>query len=61
MQMMTIGNIAVGILLLTAVIVASIGLFNSKQKNNRKKLLWISFLILIIASLTSAFFVSISQ
>lgn len=61
MQMMTIGNIAVGILLLTAVIVASIGLFNSKQKNNRKKLLWISFFILIIASLTSAFFVSISQ
>ncbi|MBR4301058.1 MAG: hypothetical protein IKT84_03985 [Bacteroidales bacterium] len=59
--MMTIGNIAVGILLLTAVIVASIGLFNSKQKNNRKKLLWISFFILIIASLTSAFFVSISQ
>jgi integral membrane sensor domain MASE1 len=61
MQMMTIGNIAVGILLLTAVIVASIGLFNSKQKNNRKKLLWISFFILIVASLTSAFFVSISQ
>ncbi|MBR5832511.1 MAG: hypothetical protein IKY79_07860 [Bacteroidales bacterium] len=59
--MMTIGNIAVGILLLTAVIVASIGLFNSKQKNNRKKLLWISFFILIVASLTSAFFVSISQ
>lgn len=61
MQMMTIGNIAVGLLLLTAVIVASIGLFNSKQKNNRKKLLWISFFILIVASLTSAFFVSISQ
>lgn len=61
MQMMTIGNIAVRILLLTAVIVASIGLFNSKQKNNRKKLLWISFFILIVASLTSAFFVSISQ
>ena len=59
--MMTIGNIAVGLLLLTAVIVASIGLFNSKQKNNRKKLLWISFFILIVASLTSAFFVSISQ
>ena len=61
MQMMTIGNIAIGLLLLTAVIVASIGLFNSKQKNNRKKLLWISFFILIVASLTSAFFVSISQ
>ena len=61
MQMMTIGNIAVGLLLLTAIIVASIGLFNSKQKNNRKKLLWISFFILIVASLTSAFFVSISQ